>query len=137
MALHFGSCCWHVGCLRLEHMWAQCCPLARSAPRPFMCCERPCLCYGRTFCAASLSLTARRDACRGHQVFLYKRAQIFVGDLWGAFKGGGLGAFDDIDRLTMCAGLPQVLVVACLASVAAIKRSSHRKHPPCLEFCPS
>ncbi|KAL9461270.1 hypothetical protein AB3S75_004297 [Citrus x aurantiifolia] len=24
---------------------------------------------------------------KGHQVFLYKRAQIFVADLWGAFKG--------------------------------------------------
>lgn len=24
--------------------------------------------------------------CRGHQVFFYKRAQIFVGDVWGAFK---------------------------------------------------
>ena len=41
---------------------------------------------------------------RGRQVFLYKRAQIFAGDLWGAFGGVGLGAFDDVDRLTMCEG---------------------------------
>ncbi len=37
-------------------------------------------------------------------MFLYKRAQIFAGDLWGAFGGVGLGAFDDVDRLTMCEG---------------------------------
>ncbi|PNG63007.1 hypothetical protein TSOC_015453, partial [Tetrabaena socialis] len=30
---------------------------------------------------------------RGRQVFLYKRAQIFVGDVFGAFGGEGLGAF--------------------------------------------
>lgn len=46
-----------------------------------------------------------RDHCvyKGHQVFLYKRAQIFVADLWGAFKGGGLGAFKDIESITMFA----------------------------------
>ncbi len=38
--------------------------------------------------------------CRGRQVFLYKRAQIFVADVWGAFGGAGLGAFSDIGRLT-------------------------------------
>ncbi|GFR50471.1 hypothetical protein Agub_g12522, partial [Astrephomene gubernaculifera] len=40
---------------------------------------------------------------RGRQVFLYKRAQIFVGDVYGAFEGRGLGAFRDIDQLTMFA----------------------------------
>ncbi|GIL83017.1 hypothetical protein Vretimale_8527 [Volvox reticuliferus] len=40
---------------------------------------------------------------KGHQVFLYKRAQIFVGDVYGAFGGEGLGAFWDIDQLTMFA----------------------------------
>lgn len=46
-----------------------------------------------------------RDHCvyRGRQVFLYKRAQIFVADIWGAFQGQGLGGFRDIDRLTMFA----------------------------------
>ncbi|KAA8522608.1 hypothetical protein F0562_013031 [Nyssa sinensis] len=33
---------------------------------------------------------------KGHQVFLYKRAQIFAADLWGAFKGKGYGEFNDI-----------------------------------------
>ena len=37
------------------------------------------------------------------QVFLYKRAQIFAGDLFGAFGGRGLGAFHDIDQITMFA----------------------------------
>jgi hypothetical protein len=37
----------------------------------------------------------------GRQVFFYKRAQIFVGDVWGAFEGAGLGRFDDIGALTM------------------------------------
>ena len=46
-----------------------------------------------------------RDAAlyRGRQVFFYKRAQIFVGDLYGAFNGDGLGAFADIATLTMFA----------------------------------
>ena len=39
----------------------------------------------------------------GRQVFLYKRAQIFVGDLHGAFDGKGLGAFSDLGRITMFA----------------------------------
>ena len=40
----------------------------------------------------------------GRQLFFYKRAQIFVGDVWGAFHGAGLGRFTDIDQLTMFAG---------------------------------
>lgn len=44
----------------------------------------------------------------GRQVFLYKRAQIFVGDLWGAFGGKGLGEFEDMDRLTMFADYRRV-----------------------------
>jgi len=40
---------------------------------------------------------------KGQQVFLYKRAQIWVGDVWGAFGGRGLGDFHDIDQLTMFA----------------------------------
>jgi hypothetical protein len=37
------------------------------------------------------------------QVFFYKRAQIFVGDVYGAFSGKGLGCFSDIAQLTMFA----------------------------------
>jgi hypothetical protein len=56
---------------------------------------------------------AFRDSAvyRGRQVFLYKRAQILVGDLWGAFGGRGLGAFNNVDQLTCFADyrVPQVL----------------------------
>lgn len=47
----------------------------------------------------------------GHQVFFYKRAQIFAGDLWGSFAGQSWGAFDDIADLTMFADyrVPQLL----------------------------
>jgi hypothetical protein len=47
----------------------------------------------------------------GCQVFFYKRAQIFVGDVWGAYGGSGLGDFGDINRLTMFADyrVPQIL----------------------------
>ena len=45
------------------------------------------------------------------QLFFYKRAQILVGDIWGAFKGQGPGEFKDIDQLTMFADyrVPQIL----------------------------
>jgi hypothetical protein len=44
-------------------------------------------------------------------VRFHKRAQILVADLHGAFDGAGLGAFDDLDRLTAFADykVPQVL----------------------------
>ena len=47
----------------------------------------------------------------GHTVFFYKRAQIFAGDLHGAFNGREWGSFNDMDRLTAFADykLPQVL----------------------------
>ena len=47
----------------------------------------------------------------GRQVFFYKRAQIFAGDVWGAFGGRGLGKFNDITALTMFADyrVPQLL----------------------------
>ncbi|XKL63846.1 hypothetical protein PGB90_006210 [Kerria lacca] len=44
-------------------------------------------------------------------VAIYKRAQILIGDLWSCFEGKGLGAFTDIDTITMFADyrVPQVL----------------------------
>lgn len=38
------------------------------------------------------------------RVRLFKRAQIFVADLWAAFGGAGYGEFHDIANLTMFAG---------------------------------
>ena len=48
---------------------------------------------------------------KGHQVFLYKRAQIFVADLYGAFKGHSYGEFHDIGSITIFADyiVPAVL----------------------------
>ncbi len=48
---------------------------------------------------------------RGHLVRFYKRAQLLVTDLAGAFDGRDLGEFDDLDQLTAFADykLPQVL----------------------------
>jgi hypothetical protein len=47
----------------------------------------------------------------GRQVFFYKRAQIFVADIGGAFQYKGLGEFTDFHRLTMFADyrVPQIL----------------------------
>ena len=47
----------------------------------------------------------------GDSVYFFKRAQILVSDIWGAFEGKGLGGFKDMNRLTAFADykLPQVL----------------------------
>lgn len=54
-----------------------------------------------------------RDEARfeGRKVRLYKRAQIFVADLWAAFNATGYGIFHDIGHLTMFADyrVPQLL----------------------------
>lgn len=47
-------------------------------------------------------------------VRLYKRAQIFVADLWAAFGGTGYGEFHDIDHLTMFAGSRSHLTVLAM-----------------------
>ena len=39
----------------------------------------------------------------GAAVHILKRAQILVADLWACFDGAGLGAFHDIDSITMFA----------------------------------
>ena len=48
---------------------------------------------------------------QGRAVRLYKRAQILVSDLYGAYAGARWGRFDDLDQLTAFADykLPQVL----------------------------
>lgn len=52
-----------------------------------------------------------RATYEGQEVRFYKRAQLCVADLHGAFGGEGPGAFDDMDQLTACADyeLPRVL----------------------------
>jgi hypothetical protein len=39
------------------------------------------------------------------KVRFLKRAQIFVADIWAAFDGEGYGEFNDIDKITMFAGI--------------------------------
>ncbi|KAK3416532.1 hypothetical protein EUGRSUZ_H02297 [Eucalyptus grandis] len=58
---------------------------------------------------------------KGHQVFLYKRAQIFAADLWGAFKGQGYGEFHDIGSVTIFA---DYIVPAVLRQLGVLKYSS-------------
>lgn len=54
---------------------------------------------------------------RGRQVFFYKRAQIFVGDVFGCFSGQGLGAFHDMPALTM---FPDYRVPAILREIGIL-----------------
>ncbi|XXG63907.1 hypothetical protein AAC387_Pa05g1993 [Persea americana] len=58
---------------------------------------------------------------KGHQVFLYKRAQIFASDLWGAFKGRGYGEFYDIGSITIFA---DYIVPAVLRELGVLRYSS-------------
>ncbi|GFY93739.1 hypothetical protein Acr_09g0001850 [Actinidia rufa] len=58
---------------------------------------------------------------KGHQVFLYKRAQIFAADLWGAFKGKAYGEFNDIGEITIFA---DYIVPAVLRQLGVLKYSS-------------
>jgi hypothetical protein len=54
-----------------------------------------------------------RDVARwnGHDIYFYKRAQILIADLFGAFSGCGPGAFHDLHTLTAFADykVPQTL----------------------------
>ncbi|RLM85249.1 UPF0553 protein-like [Panicum miliaceum] len=59
---------------------------------------------------------------KGHQVFLYKRAQIFVADLWGAFKGQNYGEFHDINSITIFA---DYIVPAVLRELGILKYGSN------------
>ncbi|KAJ3673058.1 hypothetical protein LUZ60_006432 [Juncus effusus] len=58
---------------------------------------------------------------KGRQVFLYKRAQIFVADLWGAFKGENFGNFHDTTCITIFA---DYIVPAVLRQLNILKYSS-------------
>lgn len=89
-------------------------------------------------CTQTRTLTSSCPACRfrdnavyrGRQVFLYKRAQIFVADVYGAFGGRGLGSFRDIDQLTMFADyrVPVVLRKYHVLEYSAALQSQVRTH---------
>jgi hypothetical protein len=61
--------------------------------------------------AAELPSFDDRASYQGAPVRFFKRAQILCSDLYGAYAGRGLGAFDDLEALTAFADykLPQVL----------------------------
>lgn len=75
--------------------------------------------YNAHYSAASLvNLLAENFPCfrdetsfQGRRVRLYKRAQILVADLWACFNGEGYGAFQDIDKITMFAGMLLIFTV--------------------------
>lgn len=48
---------------------------------------------------------------KGKEIYFLKRIQLFLGDIYGVFNGKGLGAFDDIHKLTCFADykIPQIL----------------------------
>ena len=52
---------------------------------------------------------------------MYKRAQIFAADLWGAFQGQGYGEFNDIGSITIMA---DYIVPAVLRQIGVLKYSS-------------
>lgn len=58
---------------------------------------------------------------KGHQIFLYKRAQIFASDLRGSFKGKGYGEFNDIGAITIFA---DYIVPAVLRQLGVLRYSS-------------
>lgn len=58
---------------------------------------------------------------KGRQIFLYKRAQIFAADLWGAFKGQGYGHFHDVGSITIFA---DYIVPATLRQLGVLKYSA-------------
>lgn len=65
-----------------------------------------------------------RDEARfeGERVRFQCRAQRFVTDLWAAFDGRGYGAFEDMGRLTACAGKLLLLFLGtpgCLGGTCA------------------
>lgn len=62
----------------------------------------------------------------GKNVRFYKRAQIFVADLWACFEGEGSGSFGDIDKITMFAGKP-----ACIVSLLAMLTFQITGYPRC------
>ncbi len=71
----------------------------------------------------------------GHDIRFYKRAQILVADLYGAFNGVGPGQFDDMQTLTAFADykVPQVLRqhgILTYSPELAASIAAHKLVPP-------
>ncbi|CEG63302.1 hypothetical protein RMATCC62417_00468 [Rhizopus microsporus] len=70
----------------------------------------------------------------GTKVYILKRAQILIADLWACFDGQDFGYFDDIDSITMFADyrVPQALYQLGLLSYSPelIKKLERREYFP-------
>jgi len=67
--------------------------------------------------AALVNLLAKEFPCfrdestfEGRRVRFYKRAQILVADLWACFNGQSYGNFNDIEKITMFAGMSDIFL---------------------------
>lgn len=67
--------------------------------------------------AASFPGFRDQTVYQGKQICFYKRAQIFVADVFGAFQGKGLGRFDDMSELTMFADYRVPVVLERLGGI--------------------
>ncbi|KAI9836445.1 MAG: hypothetical protein M1819_001477 [Sarea resinae] len=70
----------------------------------------------------------------GRTVRFYKRAQIFVADLWACFEGEGYGEFEDIDKITMFAGEFQAHFPSPLNRTGEPKKHPKVQRDPPKEF---
>ncbi|KAI9732126.1 MAG: hypothetical protein M1834_004222 [Cirrosporium novae-zelandiae] len=80
--------------------------------------------------AALVNLVAQSFPCfndetrfEGKAVRLYKRAQILVADMWACFEGQSYGEFDDIDKITVFAGMQ---LSECFVYMSAYQYADYR-----------
>ena len=64
-----------------------------------------------TLITAYFPLFRDTSVYKGYPIYYYKRAQILVGDIWGAYNGKDIGYFHDIEKITCFADyrVPQLL----------------------------
>jgi hypothetical protein len=83
-----------VGRVLLEHFDGQCANMVRAAGKK----------ASTLIALVSQHFPGFRDHAidphSGEQVFFYKRAQIFIGDIYGTYDGVGLGEFTDLEQMT-------------------------------------
>ena len=80
--------------------------------------------------AALVNLLAEKFNCfrdegrfENKKVRFLKRAQILVADLWAAFDGEGYGEFNDIDKITIFAGM-YALKIGCRCTIFTLLQTT-------------
>src|SRR4051794_25804812 len=95
--------------LRLPDMWKAC---PDGYPQSYQCSFANVISAAKGSAAGLVNILARDFDCfrdefpfqgRRKPIRFLKRAQILVADLWACFQGEGVGAFPDIDKITMFA----------------------------------